>query len=377
MMKQYLPIWTDNFPDPEQQYDLCWISANCQDDPRYSLLPIRYYGRGNLYYDKFHQSYTVNKFYPQMTGWHWLQTEIIPANYFYAEMLYKTAAEQIFEKYPNLPDITFLSLNSEGIYPVNWAVPYDTLLTELKKAIEDIYESGFYIDEYISVEETFDEYRNTQTVKISGVLIGSPTEISRWYYNTKPENYLTRKLKKQYRISLKKCYDYYRIFSEDELTLGNQTRKYYENEIQFAKMFEAADNRDFEKLTEYVRDGFDLNTIGRLGATAFARFCDTDEYLDYDKLDELISLGANPALYGCDRDGISAPLWNACITQNYKLAKYFLSKGVNPIINTEPDSDSGEFLIDRLERWLNDIDSNRDDRQLIKLLKKYTPDTEN
>lgn len=373
-MKRYLPLWTDRYPTIEQQYDLGWIMESCKDDPRYSLLPIRYYGRGYVYEDTFYRSYSADRFYPEMTGKHWLRTEIIPARYFYAQALYKKAAEQIFEKYPQLSEVSFSQLTEDGVYPINWAVSYDVLLTEMKNAIKEVYEKGFYIDEFIDIEETFDEMWNAHKVRVSGTLIGWSAEISEWFYKSRPENYTTRNLKKHYRISLEKCYEYYRIFSEDELTLGNQPRKYAQNEKEFGKVFEAAEQKDFELLAEYARGGFDLNTIGSGGETVLSKFCECDKFTDYDKLDTLISLGANPALYGCEYNEMASPLWMACMNSDVRLVEYLLSKGVNPIIVTST-GEFGEFLIEQLERWTEETDCKRDDSHIIRLLKNYAQDT--
>jgi len=373
-MSKYLPLWTDRFPTSEQQYDLGWIMGSCEEDPRHSLLPLRFYGRGIVFPDTFYESYTVNHFYPQMSGWHWLQTEIIPADFFFAKTLYEKAAEQIFMKYPDLSGISFSRMTNDGVYPINWTVPYSVLLEDLQNAIRNIYNSGFSIDEHIDAEETLDQLSNTHTVRISGVLIGPAREISTWYYKCKPENYLTRKLKKQFRLPLEDCLAFYRVFSEDELTLGNQSRKYTENEKQFAREFYSADSNDFAALIEHVKNGFDLNTMGRRGETAFSRFCDScGEYIDYDKLDTLLALGANPALYGCSFDAVESPLWKACLCHDITLVEYFLSKGVNPAINTDTFSAFGEFLIHRLERWNDEAEFDQYKR-LIELVKHYSSD---
>ncbi len=373
-MNTYLPVWTDRYPEPEQHYDLGWISASCKDDPRYSLLPLRFYGRGHVFPDNFRKSYSVNNYYPQMSGWHWLITEIIPAQFYFAEMLYKKAAEQIFENHPDLSDISFSQITADGIYPIEWNVPYAVLLEELKNALKDIYESGFSVDEQITIEESFDWFRDEHKVNISGVLIGDSAEISEWYYRCNPENYSERKLRKKFRPTFEDCCSYYRIFTEEELTLGNQTRIYSINENRYTKEFAAAREGDFSLLLEYVSGGFDPNTMGICGETAFSMFFSRcEESHDFDKLDTLISLGANPALYGCEFDSSASPLWDAYYSYNISQIEYLLSKGVNPTINTSTGFEYGEFLIDRLERWYSDNDNDEETKHIIDIISKYLP----
>ena len=373
-MHTYLPLWTTYFPDPEQQYHLGWIYASTSHDPRYALLPIRYYGRGQVFEDRFHHSYTVNHYYAQETGWHWLQTEIKPALYYFAEQLYIKAAQQVFETYPELSDISFMPITKEGIYPIQWKIPYKEILCKLKCAIQDIYDSGFSVDETIEEQASYDDIRNASTVKISGVLDGSATAISEWFYKQKPGNYRNRELKKNLRYSLSDCYELYRIFSEEELCLGNQTRIYTENKEKYAAEFKAADESDFDKLVAYGKNGFDLNTMGRWGETAFSRFCDSGEAtVNFEQLDTLISLGANPALYGCEFDEAEAPLWIAAFNCDVQLVAYLLSKGVDPRINTDTSDIFGEFLIHRIERWSYDCNGFQDERRkIVALLKQYS-----
>ncbi len=370
-MRKYIPLWTDRYPDPQQHYDLGWIYASTKDEPKYSLLPLRYYGRGWVYRDNFHQSFVVNKFYPEMTGQHWLILRIIPARYCFAEALYKAAAKCVFEKYPQIENITFGEQTADGVYPCIWGVPYDTLLAEIEYQIKYLYDNGFTVDEKIEISELREEDSDKTVVEISGVIEGEIYEIEDRFPNCHPDNYTKQDLKKGIRFSLEECYKLYRIFTEDELCLGNQSRIFEENEKRYAEEFAVVDRHDFEALKKLAESGFDLNTMGRWGETAFSRYIPTCR--NFKQLDRLIELGANPALFGCEFDAVECPLWNACMDGDVALVKYLLEKGINPIINTDTHNEWGEFLIDRMDRW---ADEAREDfqgkyRKIYHLLNEY------
>jgi len=372
-MKKYMPVWIDKYSDPAQFYNFGWIYESAEDDRRYSLLPLRYYGLGEVYGDSFGRNFSINHLYPQASGEHWLKLYITPAYYYFAQKLYEAAAQRVLDKYRQLENVEFGKQSPDGIYPCTFAVPYSTLLSEIEDQIKAVYDSGFTVDERLEKLEE-NKFYNTvwTTVRLNGIIDGKPDEISEYFFKCHPDNYLNRDLKKHLRYPLEECYKLYRIFSEEELCIGNQRRIYIENEKRYKEEFYAATHGDFDTLLEFVNNGFDLNTMGKLGETAFSKFaskCNT-----FEQLDKLIALGANPALFGCEYPVFLSPLWNACEDCNIPLVEYLLEKGVSPTFMPYVMEGSTELVIEKMDRWADEEDEEwicSAFRKIEKILRKY------
>lgn len=351
---RYLPMWTNRIRSLKKQYDLCWIH-HCESKifPYRSLLPLRFYDLYD-YYDlnsQFHFGCAIPTHrMPRFSA------NIMPAEYAFARKVYNTVADRIKEMHPEIEQVSFGKQLPTGIYPIKFAVDYNTLLAEMLDSVDDVLNSAISVDETISIEQSNDSFGG---VDISGILDMEYEEIKSLLYGIYFQKISKIPLRTGLRYDKEKVMKYFRVFSPNELLLGNQSNRVYaNNEEKYHAFFETARNGDYDKLLNYVKAGYNLNELDMYGTTAFANYLRSQ--LDFDKdtidpkkLDVLIALGANPAIYGVDVC-FDAPITMATMYTNVFLIKYLLEKGVNPNVYPYIDDLYTETLTERSERWGND-----------------------
>ena len=335
MLNNYLPHWASEYSDFKSQYDACSIMI--KQNNFYTVLPVR------LDEDvcpslgaRWGFSFNVNKFYGGRGFWRHV-SYIQNSRFAFAKKLYLESAIQLMTEYPDMEDITFGAGGVNGIYPIRWRYSPETLKRRLYEIMERKLSDGFYIDEFIRVE--FEDAIDTKNYKFYGVLDMERGEIEKLLYTHNEEYIRNLYLKKSIRYTLDECKEFYREYGDDILELGNQPRAYVDSYKANEKLFEAAKRGDYKTVVDIARMGGDLNAMDRDGNTPFYYFSKgmitpmrggAFPEFNAEQLDTLISLGANPALYGI---GVNArgPLAEASGCGNLKAVKYFLGKGVDPL----------------------------------------------
>ena len=335
MINNYLPHWASEYSDFKSQYEACSIMI--KQNNFYTVLPVRldedvcpYLGA------RWGFSFNVNKFYGGKGFWRHVSC-IQNSRFAFAKKLYLESAIQLMTEYPDMEDITFGTRRENGVYPVRWRYSPAELKRRMYEIMERKLFDGFYIDEFIRVE--FEDTVDSKNYKFYGVLDMERAEMEKLLYTHDQEYIKSIYLKKGLRYTLEECKEFFREYGDDILELGNQPRAYVDSYRANAKLFEVAKCGDFETMVDIVRMGGDLNAMDREGNTPFYYFAKgmispvrngAFPLFDVDKLDMLISLGANPSLYGI---GVNArgSLAEASGCGNLQAVKYFLGKGVDPL----------------------------------------------
>jgi len=343
MQKNYLPNWASEYSDFKTQYDACSIMI--KQNSFYTLLPLRLDEDVCPYLcARWGFSFNVSKLYGGSGFWRHINY-IQNSRFAFAKKLYLESALQLMSEYPDMEEITFGKRNANGIYPIRWRYSPAELKRRLYEIMERKLSDGFYIDELIRVE--YEENADSRSYKFFGVLDMERAELETLLY-THSEDYIRAVyLKSGIRYTLEECKEFYREFEEDILLLGNQPRAYIASYRDNSELFETAKLGDFEAMTELVRMGGDLNAMDMEGKTPFYYFalrslapCYDGSFpeLPTDKLNRLIELGANPALYGIGTQAKGA-LAEASACGNLNAVKFFLAKGVDPLYYPAKDEE--------------------------------------
>ncbi len=310
----YLPCWYEGL-SWQEQYDCYWINGiigkwDYLEEQRkysfYSLLPLRFYDRDNHgYYIKPESAEKGNK---------------TSSRYVYAFELWKTSCKYILSAMPDIEKIEFGEQQPNGIYPIKFRYPVEEVLMCQKDTMKKLIENGF-------------PFNSEETAVM---------------------------FKKDTHYSYEQCEEYYKIFDERILTIGNQQRNYYSRNTNLDL---AIKNKDIAEVKRIIKQGINLNEIYENGQTVFQNifyycmypcpFADgstlTDS--DYAFLEEMVAMGANPGIYGNFEDSL---LNDAVTCRDNRLVKWLLEKGVNPNIHPFLDDyyDAPKSLLD----WVYELD---------------------
>ena len=349
--QNHLPVWTNRCYAYASQQEVLRMAA---EPGFYSLLPVKFrdFGLrsgGVLTEERTEAVRTRGQPETQYTT---LRLE--PLLYRYAKKLYDTAAGRLLIQYPALEAVAAGPQRQTGAYELLWRYPVAEIEAAQRALMAEILKEGFTLEEELALSCT--KRSGERFLSVNGALKLTPKSL-RALMRRPPEELLQRPLKKAVAFSLADCEQYYQAFPEDRLELGNQFRAYAATEPRNADAFAAARSGDFELLCKLAKNGYDLNAIGRDGASVFGLFaCGLlQQYrggrlprFALQKLDELIFLGANPALYGVSRHVIS-PLACAADCDLPDAVDYFLKKGVSPeIYPTIQPTGGGASLRDRI-----------------------------
>lgn len=332
--QNHLPVWTNR----------CYAYASRQEVLRmeaepgfYSLLPIKFrdFGLRSGGALTAERTKTVTVRGQQETQHTTLRLE--PLLYRCAKKLYDTAAGRLLTAYPALEAVTIGPQRQTGAYELLWRYPVAEIEAAQRALMAEILDEGFTLEEELALSCT--KRGGERFLSVNGALKLTPKSL-RALMRRPPEELLHRPLKRAVSFSFADCEQYYLPFPEDRLELGNQFRAYASTQARNADAFSAARSGDFELLCKLAKNGYELNAIGRDGASVFGIFaCGLlQQYrggklprFALQKLDELIFLGANPALYGVSRR-VTAPLACAADCDLPDAVAYFLNKGVSPDI---------------------------------------------
>ncbi len=334
--KKYLPVWTDECTGYDRQYLACNIILSYKHMSKESLLPVRFkydltlYSRGKqVEFFLPHNVYEVENAYGPKHVVMSYGTE-----YAFAESVYQKAAEILFEKHPDIEDFEFGQQKENGLYPIEWKYPPEELKKELLDIIKKLIEDGFVIKEYIKCTEM-----SKDRIEFTGVF-DYDDEYVQLFKNNRYDVIADKFRKREYRYSFEECLPYYVEIDDAILKLGNQQRIYDKTYEQNKPLFEAAEAGDIDKLCALAEEGHSLNVIDSQGRTPFGEYVEgfywnnrEFEGVFPDKLREdmerLVTLGANPALFGVTND-FDSPLQSACVVADVDVVKFLLEKGVNP-----------------------------------------------
>lgn len=379
--KKYLPVWADGLTYDEQHFTH-WICNNMERvDDRYSFLPIRILGNFFCERKRFdNYRHFIDDYFEK--GRCRMTSQIVPLAYYVAEKAFDLAADEFFKQYPSALDVTFHNLNFNGIYDAKFAIEYETRLKLFQEILDRKIEELCVLDEIFEFRKDKQEHSpwseyiiNARLdIKEDDINYGFPRFLSSHEYPYNP--------KKQVKVKKEDVYHYYSFVPEKIFILGNQYIKYKQNSIQFPDFFDAAKNRDLDLIKQYIRMGIDINSIDKDGNTAFADYVGNPfnlekECCNVEDLEELISLGANPAIYGAGTD--DEPLSNACLDGYSEIVSLMLENGVNPNLYPcidEPYECYPETLLERTERWADgdpniDATPNGTQREILNMLLQY------
>ena len=376
--KKYLPVWTDGLTYDEQHLTY-WLAQNIERvNKSYSLLPLRlesnsYCGRSNY----CREVQIIEDYFE--AGKCRVSCDILPLAYCVAEKAFDSAADEFFKKYPEALNVAFSKLNSNGVYDIKFDIDYSTRLNLFKTILDEKIEEYCVIDEIFEYSENkseqkfpWAEYNITArlNMKEEDIKFNFSEALCSFGYPYIPE--------KQVKIKKEDVYRYYFIVSEKIFNLANQHIIYNKNSLKYSEFFEAASNRDLNAIKKFIQNGVDINSIDANGFTAFFSYiysASDASNLSIDDLKILLSMGANPAIYGAGFD--EEPLSYACLTEQMDIIELLLQSGVNPHLYPYIDeAEISETLIERTERWaegdLNiEVDPSEAQQKIAEMLKSY------
>lgn len=384
----YLPCWTDGLSFREQ-YDAYWIAneyrkaiSDPNGNPFYSLLPLRFDNMGYYYkpekYDYLELEGKSCFEYPYDL---YQSFDIYKCRYQFALAVWKKAAERIKEEYPEIENITFGCQQANGVYPINFTYRVDEIRNRQIDIIKKLIQDGFSIDENLTV--TYEEKGYDKRWRYEGMIGPSYEKCRKMLSNTMAKGKLIEVMK-NVSYTYEECEEYYLSLDEKILMLGNQIRAYYHKQEENKPLFEAINEKDFDKIREYVKNGYSLNAIDVYGYSAFDNILeslfDDEEKEEWDDLDEeetklldsLFNMGVNPAIYGVNADGCS--LNHAVVYHRNKTAKWLLEKGVNPELFPYIDDlcDENVTMVEWLEGIWYQEKTPDDVIEMIQMLKQYS-----
>jgi hypothetical protein len=380
--KKYLPVWTDGLTYDEQHLTF-WIADNMEGiNKKYSLLPIRLKGDnycGRKEFDNY--IHVIDNYFQEKKCR--TKSKIMPLSYYIAEKAFDLAAKEFFNAHQNALNVTFHKLNDNGVYDTEFEVDYETRLMLFKSILDEKISEIGAIDEIFEFEQIeqvshspWPEYRINALldIKEEEIYYNFPSIIKSYKYPYVP--------KKSVKVNIEDIYKYYLIIPKNIFILGNQHIKYNENAQTYSAFFQAAENRELDKIKDYVRDGVDINTIDSDGRTIFAKyigdaFCIDEKKCAVEDLKVLMSLGASPSIFGAGFT--DSPLSNVCLSDYIDIVTLLLESGVNPNLYPcidEPEECMSETLLERTERWAvgdPNIDGTPNETQhiILNILKKH------
>lgn len=332
--QNHLPVWTNRCYAYTSRQEVLRMAA----EPGFvSLLPIKFrdFGLRTGGALTAERTETVKRHGAEETRRTTLRIE--PLLYRCAKRLYDAAANRLLQQYPALEAVAVGPQRQTGAYELLWRYPVEELAAAQRALMAEILAEGFPLEEELALSCT--KRGGTRFLSVNGALKLQPKSL-RALMKRPPEELLERPLKSAVTFSLADCEPYYQTVPADRLELGNQFRAYAVTEPRNADAFAAARSGDFELLCKLAKNGYDLNAIDRSGASVFGVFtCGLlEQYrgqplprFALQKLDELMFLGANPAIYGVSRR-VTAPLACAADCDQPQAVAYFLEKGVSPDI---------------------------------------------
>lgn len=312
--KKYLPVWKDGLNYDEQHLTF-WIANNMERvDERYSFLPVRmlgdlFCGRKSFFNGRFISE--INFETNESIGLSSFHSYIMPLDYYVAQKAYDSAAKRFFDEHPESMEISFGKLNENGVYDVHFTMDYEKRVEIFHKMLREETDKIQIADEFINFSQSYDELRRELTYEVSGALDLSEEEIEEFFYalDCRDQSYSPRK---NICVDKAKIFSHYYDIPQKIFNLGNQYVKYEQNTKEFADFFEAAKKRDIDSVRKFVSSGVDINCINNKGETAFGLMVgsiwDDTEACRIEVLQEMIRMGANPAIYGAgyDSDILSA-----------------------------------------------------------------------
>ena len=381
--QKYLPQWTDRYPKYDQQY----LAANimCKENGNESLLSVRFKDDLSMFYKtNFKSSCYAGELYGKDCCSVIHQICIEDARYTFAKALYKKSCDILFEKYRDIGNIKIEKQRSDGVYPIIWRYEPVFIKEKLFEIMSDLIKEGFFVQEHIETR-----VENERIISFNGVM-GYDDRI-KLLRNRKSDIPTEVQLKKA-RYTLDDCLQYYVIISDDILELGNQQRVYKMLYEENKCLFDAAENKDTEKLFALAKAGYNLNAINDCGDTPFKIYVNNVLLEDYDyygvlpphikeTIDKLIKLGANPAIVGVTNN-FDSLLHASCVRSNAGLVKYLLEMGVNPVLYMFLDDyccEKDKTLLDWEEAHITPDDNSEEEakrvlytKEIVRLLKEYS-----
>ena len=381
--KAYLPVWTDGLSYDEQHLTY-WISSNMERvDDRYSFLPIRMLGNFFCDRDTYYQSRSISQVDFQRSDdirWCWFQSNIMPLSYYIAQKAFDAAANRFFAEYPNSLAVQFGSQNFNGVYNTSFSLDFETRMRLFQQILSEEISKRQTTDEFITFDKSYDSVRKELTCKVSGALNLSEEEINDFFHKLdyRDHSYVPQK---NILVSEEQIRAHYTVIPEKIFILSNQYIKYEQNSVFLCEYFEAARNRDLALIKKHIDEGVDINSINKDGMTAFGIYISSvlegKRPCRIADLEELIHLGANPAIYGAGFD--EDPLSNECLCRKFETVSFLLACGVNPHVYPcidEPGDYMSETLLERTERWsegepLVNAGPDKDMKRILTMLQKY------
>ena len=381
--KQYLPVWTDGL-EYDEQHLVYWITNNMERvDTRYSFLPMRMLGNFFCDRDSYYLSRAISPTYSERTegiSWCWFVSRVMPLDYYIAQKAFDTAANRFFSEYPESLEVSFGHQNYNGVYDTTFTLDFQTRLNTFQQILDEEISRIQTADEFIIYEKSLDSARKELTYKISGA-INLPEDDLRDFFQCLDCRGAPYVSKKNICIDKNMVLAHYTIIPENILILGNQYIKYAQNSGNLSALFNAAKARDMKLIRKYVDDGAEINSINKDGMTVLGTYigsvADSKKPCAIADLEEMVRIGANPAIYGAGFD--EDPLSSECLCKKFKVISFLLDSGVSPHVYPcidEPGEHMSETLLERTERWsegepLVDGGPDKDMKRILKMLQEY------
>ena len=325
----------------ETLYKLCWIMGITQEmedtiraNPAWSLLPLRFYNHGVWDYCDYYDLHSVGTY---ENGFELCRdSRILSSKAYFAQKLWEKSTEELLKRYPEIVNITFNEQNEEGIYPIVFRYNINHLAAEHQMIMREMIDAGFHVDEYLKID--FEQEDGRKTWHYNGVVGLSRQEMDSVFYRTPHGEPLPIELRSNVSFPYEECAEYYQLFDEESLVLGNQRKAYQHYMMRNQELFDAIENKDYKHLKELVHNGFSMNEINAEGRTAFYdliwtllwEYEDKDDITDKDEelLDFLFEYGVNVNLTGVHPNA-DIPLFEAVISHAHRLFSWLIDHGAD------------------------------------------------
>ena len=354
-----------------QLYDACWIMGNIPDmetlfnkNPYWSLLPVRYYNNGSWDYQEIYRFSSVGHY---VDGIEFCKSaDICPSQAYFAQKLWETSAKLVYEKYPEILNISFGNQADDGVYHIVFKHPIEEIASVQIQFMHKLIEDGFSINEHLKMEQVDTPWRRTW--QYEGIADYSYKKLYETFHQLDYGKSLPLAIRNHVSFEYKECEEYFKTFDEQMLILGNQRRAYRHFEPINHDLFSAAKACDKRVVRHLIDCGRSINEIDPSGNSAFSLLLDAmlrvnetnhesdistedESFLDY-----LYDHGANIDLIGVD-ECAEVPLLTASVNHADRLFHWLLDHGADTmaeIFYDEPYLNDSSYTV---EDWVREHSS--------------------